>query len=171
MGTHPVPSVLPKSGAEGRRTSIPTSAATRPVAAAVTRQLDTASPRPVTNPGTMGRRCNPHLTCHMPQRWRLCLTQPAPTVLPIQGLWGGLHRFRKHRSTPSQMLQALQHSFSAAASSEALLRCRTVAVMELQLLPCSLTQSAPVSWHVCHIHISTKQKTHKCWCPGPSGFR
>ena len=54
MGTHPVPSGLPKSGAEGGRTSIPTSAAKRLVAAAVTRQLDAASPRPVTNPGTMG---------------------------------------------------------------------------------------------------------------------
>ena len=79
-----------------------------------------------------------------PQRWRLCLTQPAPILLPIQGLWGVLHRFRKHRSTPTQMLQALQHSFSAAASIAALLRCRTVAVLELQLLHCSLTQSAPV---------------------------
>ena len=42
--------------------------------------------------------------------------QPAPVPLPIQGQWGVLHRFRKHRSTPSQVLQALQHSFLAAAS-------------------------------------------------------
>ena len=138
MGTHPGPSVLPKSGAEGGRTSIPTSAATSPVAAAVTRQLDAASPRPVTNPGTMGRRCNPHLTCHMERAQAAAVARlldaasPHPVTNP--GTMGGA----------APVPQALQHSFSAAASIAALLRCRTVAVLELQLLHCSLRQSAPV---------------------------
>ena len=119
-----------------------------------------------------------------PQLWRLCLTQPAPIPLPIQGLWGVLHRFRKHCSTPSHMLQALQHSFSAAASIAALLRCRRVAVLELQLLHCSLTQSAPVPlpiqglWGGAASHctrrtagpraaeLSIADRRHRCGVPG-----
>ena len=115
MGTHPVPSGLPKRGAEGGRTSIPTSAATCPVAAAVTRQLDAASPRPVTNPGTMGRRCNPHLTCHMARAQAAAVAplldaaSPHPVTNP--GTMGGA----------APVPQAPQHSFSDAASTAALL--------------------------------------------------
>ena len=152
MGTHPVPSVLPKSGAEGGRTSIPTSAATRPVAAAVTRQLDAASPRPVTNPGTMGGAA------------------PVP--------------------------EAPQHSFSDAASTAALLLscckyCSSPSLphgssrgAELQLLHCSLTQSAPVPlpiqglWGGAASHctrrtagpraaeLSIANRRHRCGVPG-----
>jgi hypothetical protein len=150
MGIHPVPSVLPKSSTEGGRTSIPTSAATRPVAAAVTRQLDAASPRPVTNPGTMGRRCNPHLTCHMARAQAAAVAplldaaSPHPVTNP--GTMGGA----------APVPEAPQHSFSDAASTAALLLscckyCSSPSLphgssrgAELQLLHCSLTQSAPV---------------------------
>ena len=115
MGIHPVPSVLPKSSTEGGRTSIPTSAATRPVAAAVTRQLDAARPRPVTNSGTMGRRCNPHLTCHMARAQAAAVAplldaaSPHPVTNP--GTMGGV----------APVPRAPQHSFSDAPSTAALL--------------------------------------------------
>ena len=167
-----------KSGAEDGRTSTPTSAATRLVAAAVTLQLDAASPRPATNPGTMGRSCNPHLTCHMARAQAAAVAplldaaSPHPVTNP--GTMGGA----------APVPQALQHSFSATASTRALLRCRTVAVLELQLLHCSLTQSTPVQipiqglWggaasHCTHCtvgpraaELSIANRRHRCGVPG-----
>ena len=150
MGTHAVPSVLPKSGAEGGHTSIPTSAATRPVAVAVTRQLDAASPRPVTNPRTMGSRCNPQLTCRMARVHAAAvaplLDAASPHPVTDPGTMGGAAPVR----------EAPQYSFSDAASTAALLlsRCQYCSSpslphssgrgSELQLLHCSLTHSAPV---------------------------
>ena len=190
MGTHPMPSVPPKSGAEGGRTSIPTSAATRPVAAAVTRQLDAASPRPVTNPGTMGRRCNPHLTCHMARAQAAAVAplldaaSPHPVTNP--GTMGGA----------APVPEAPQHSFSDAASTAALLLscCKYCSPpllphgssrgAELQLLHCSLTQSAPVPlpiqglWGGAASHctrctagpraaeLSRADRRHRCGVPG-----
>ena len=130
--------------------SIPTSAATRPVAAAVTRQLDVASPRPITNPGSMGRRCKPHLTCHMTTAQAVAVApvldaaSPHPATNP--GTMGGA----------APVPEAPQRSFSAAASTAALLLscckyCGPPSLphdssrgAELQLRHCSLTQSAPV---------------------------
>ena len=113
MGTHPVPSVLPKSGAEGGRTSIPTSAATCPVAAAVTRQLDAASPLSRYQSGDDGEEA--HLTCHMSRAQAAAVAplldaaSPHPVTNP--GTMGGA----------APVPQALQHSFSDAASTAALL--------------------------------------------------
>ena len=101
-------------GAEGGRTSTPTSAPTCPVAAAVTLHLDATSPRPVTNPGTMGRSCNPHLTCHMGRA-------QAAAVVPLLDA-NSPHPLTKPKTMGSAapVLQALQHYFSDAASIAAL---------------------------------------------------
>ena len=200
MGTHPMPSVLPKainvawahtqffssakSDAEGGRTSTPTPAATRPVAAALTLQLDTASPRPVTNPGTMGRSCNPHLTCHI-ARAQAAVVAPlldaaSPHRITKPGTMGGA----------APVPQAPQHSFSDAASTAALLLscCKYCSSPSLphgsQLLHCSLTQSGPVLfpiqglWGVAASHctrrtagpraaeLSIANRRHRCGVPG-----
>ena len=145
-----MPSDLPKSGAEGGRTHKLTLAATRLVALDVTRQLEAASPYPVTKPGTTGRRCNPHPTCHM-VRSRAAAGRPwhdAASRNPVTSpgtFWGA-----------ALVLETPQHSLSDAASTAALLLtcckyCSSSSLPHgssrgagLHLRHCSLTQSDPV---------------------------
>ena len=121
MGTHPVPSVLQKAARRVDAHQPPSQLphgrphGCGPVAAAVTLQLDTASPHPVTSPGTMGSSCNPHLTCHMAGAQAAAvaplLDAASPRPVTNLGTMGGA----------APVLQAPQHSFSGAASTAALL--------------------------------------------------
>ena len=150
MGTHTMPSFLhghiasafgfAKSGAEGVRTSthpqLPHGRphGCSPLAAAITLQLDAVSHRPIANLGTMGRSCNPHLTCHMARAHATAVAPllDAASLRPVTnpGTVGGV----------APVPQAPQHPFSGAASIAALCRYCMVTVLELQLLHFSWTQ-------------------------------